>query len=115
MACKNVCRICSHLAISTAVALTDGNLVITLPQTSYRDGEKVCIVIAQAIPADTPITAPGFHATLLESTGGLVGDVSGWTLDVTLPASGSWRAGVRKVGGKVVLSVHPSGTSIIFR
>lgn len=58
MACKNVCRICSHLAISTAVALTDGNLVITLPQTSYRDGEKVCIVIAQAIPADTPITAP---------------------------------------------------------
>lgn len=58
MACKNVCRLCDHLAISTAVAFTDGNLVITLPANSFRDGEKVCIVIAQTIPADTTITAP---------------------------------------------------------
>lgn len=58
MACKNVCRLCNHLAISTAVEFTDGNLVITLPQNSYENGEKVCIVIAQAIPADTTITAP---------------------------------------------------------
>lgn len=58
MACKNVCRLCDHLAISTAVAFTDGNLVITLPANSYRDGEKVCIVIAQTIPAETTINAP---------------------------------------------------------
>ena len=58
MACKNVCRLCNHLAISTAVAFTDGNLVITLPAASYRNGEKVCIVIAQAIPEDTTINAP---------------------------------------------------------
>lgn len=58
MACKNVCRLCDHLAISTAVAFTDGNLVVTLPANSFRDGEKVCIVIAQTIPADTTITAP---------------------------------------------------------
>lgn len=58
MACKNVCRLCDHLAISTAVAFTDGNLVVTLPADSFRDGEKVCIVIAQTIPADTTITAP---------------------------------------------------------
>lgn len=58
MACKNVCRLCNHLAISTAVAFTDGNLVVTLPANSFRDGEKVCIVIAQTIPADTTITAP---------------------------------------------------------
>ncbi len=58
MACKNVCRLCDHLAISTAVAFTDGNLVVTLPVDSFRDGEKVCIVIAQTIPADTTITAP---------------------------------------------------------
>ena len=58
MACKNVCRLCNHLAISTAVAFTGGNLVITLPANSYQDGEKVCIVIAQTIPADTTITAP---------------------------------------------------------
>lgn len=58
MACKNVCRLCNDLAISTAVAFTDGNLVITLPANSYRDGEKVCIVIAQTIPAETTINAP---------------------------------------------------------
>lgn len=58
MSCKNVCRLCNHLAISTAVAFTDGNLVITLPANSYRDGEKVCIVIAQTIPAETTINAP---------------------------------------------------------
>ena len=58
MACKNVCRLCNHLAISTAVAFTGGNLVITLPANSYQDGEKVCIVIAQTIPAETTINAP---------------------------------------------------------
>lgn len=58
MACKNVCRLCDHLAISTAVAFTDGNLVVTLPADSFHNGEKVCIVIAQTIPADTTITAP---------------------------------------------------------
>lgn len=58
MACKNVCRLCPRLAISTAVAFTDGNLVITLPENTYRNGEKVCIVIAQNIPEETTITAP---------------------------------------------------------
>ena len=58
MSCKNVCRLCDRLAISTAVAFTDGNLVITLPQNTYRNSEKVCIVIAQTIPAETTITAP---------------------------------------------------------
>lgn len=58
MACSNVCRICPRLAISTAVAFTDGNLVITLPAASYNNGEKVCIVIAQTIPAETTINAP---------------------------------------------------------
>ena len=58
MACKDVCRLCRHLAISTAVTLDGTDLIITLPQDAYRDGEKVCIVIAQAIPAATPITAP---------------------------------------------------------
>ena len=58
MACKDVCRLCDHLVISTAVAFTDGNLVVTLPQDSFRNGEKVCIVIAQSIPAETTIVAP---------------------------------------------------------
>lgn len=58
MACKNVCRLCNHLVISTAVDFTDGNLVITLPENTFNNGEKVCIVIAQSIPAETTINAP---------------------------------------------------------
>ena len=58
MGCKNVCRLCDHIAISSAVAFTGGSLVITLPQDTYRNGEKVCIVIAQTIPEDTTINAP---------------------------------------------------------
>lgn len=58
MACKNVCRLCNHLVISTDVAFTGGNLVITLPPNTFSKGEKVCIVIAQTIPAETTITAP---------------------------------------------------------
>ena len=58
MACKNVCRLCNHLAISTDVAFTGGNLVITLPANTYQNGEKVCIVVAQSIPAETTINAP---------------------------------------------------------
>lgn len=60
MACKNVCRLCDKFIISTAVAFTDGNLVVTIPEGSYRDGCKYCIVIAQTIPDTTTINAPVF-------------------------------------------------------
>ena len=58
MACKNVCRLCNHLVISTAVAFADGNLVLTIPANTFQNGEKVCIVVAQSIPAETTINAP---------------------------------------------------------
>lgn len=58
MACQNVCRLCNRIRISTAVAFTDGNLVITLPAGSYENGEKYCIVVAQTIPNATTINAP---------------------------------------------------------
>lgn len=58
MACQNVCRLCDNIRISTSVAFTDGNLVITLPAGSYNNGQKYCIVIAQSIPAETTINAP---------------------------------------------------------
>ena len=58
MACKNVCRLCNRLIISTAVAFTNGNLVITIPEGSYNNNEKYCIVIAQAIPQTVTINAP---------------------------------------------------------
>ena len=58
MACKNVCRLCKHLVISTDVAFTGGNLVVTIPDNTFFDGEKVCLVVAQTIPAETTINAP---------------------------------------------------------
>lgn len=59
MACKDVCKLCDKLIISTAVTFTAGTgLIITIPAGSYNDGEKYCIVVAQAIPDDTTITAP---------------------------------------------------------
>lgn len=58
MACSNTCRLCNRLIISTAVAFTGGNLVVTIPAGNYVDGEKYCIVIAQAIPQTATINAP---------------------------------------------------------
>lgn len=58
MACKTMCKLCDKIRISTAVAFTDGNLVITLPAGEYSDNQKYCIVIAQSIPAATTINAP---------------------------------------------------------
>lgn len=56
--CKTVCQLCDRLVISTAVTFADGTLTINLPAGSYQDGCKYCIVVAQAIPAATTITAP---------------------------------------------------------
>lgn len=58
MACKNICKLCSRFIISTAVAFTGGNLIITLPAGAYNNNEKYCIVVAQNIPAATTINAP---------------------------------------------------------
>ena len=58
MACKPSCRLCDRLILSQAVTFTGGNLVINLPAGSYNNGEKYCIVVAQAIPAAATINAP---------------------------------------------------------
>ena len=61
MACKNVCKLCDKLIISTAVTFTAGTgLIITIPESAYNDGGKYCIVISQTIPAETTISAPVF-------------------------------------------------------
>lgn len=55
----NNCKICPKLVISTAVTFTAGTgLIITIPEGSYSDGEKYCIVVAQSIPDETTISAP---------------------------------------------------------
>lgn len=58
MSCSSVCKLCDRLVLSQAVTFTGGNLVINLPAGSYNNGCKYCIVVAQAIPAATTITAP---------------------------------------------------------
>lgn len=58
MSCKNACRLCDRLIISQAVTFADGTLTVNIPAGSYADGCRYCIVVAQAIPADTTITAP---------------------------------------------------------
>ena len=60
MACKTVCKLCDNLIISTAVAFTSDNLVITIPAGTYENGKKYCIVIAQSIPSTTTINAPAY-------------------------------------------------------
>jgi len=51
-------RLCPRFIISQAVTFADGTLTVNIPAGSYVNGERYCIVIAQAIPADTTITAP---------------------------------------------------------
>ena len=60
MACNNVCRLCDRLIISADVTFTAPNLIINIPAGAYGNCDKYCIVIAQAIPAATTITAPVF-------------------------------------------------------
>ena len=59
MACNNnICHLCPNLILSQAVTFAGGVLTINLPEGSYANHTKYCIVIAQAIPAETTITAP---------------------------------------------------------
>lgn len=58
MNCPNVKRLCDNLVVSTAVTFTDGTLIINIPEATYGNGCKYCIVVAQTIPVETTITAP---------------------------------------------------------
>jgi hypothetical protein len=60
MACKNTCKLCKNLIISTDVVFnaTLGNLYIQIPEGNYNECQKYCIVVAQTIPTDTTIGAP---------------------------------------------------------
>lgn len=61
MACKNVCRLCDRLVLSSSVTFaTATGLVINIPQATYTNGEKYCIVVAQPIPATATIAANAY-------------------------------------------------------
>lgn len=51
-------KLCNKFILSQAVTFAAGTLTINLPAGSYADGCKYCIVVAQAIPAETTIVAP---------------------------------------------------------
>lgn len=53
-----ICHLCPKLILSADVTFAAGVLTINLPAGSYNNAEKYCIVVAQAIPAETTITAP---------------------------------------------------------
>lgn len=52
------CRLCDNLILSEAVTFADGTLTINIPAGSYANGQRYCMVIAQAIPATTTVSAP---------------------------------------------------------
>ena len=58
MDCKNICKLCDKLILSTSVTYNAPNLQIGIPEGSYYNNEKYCIVIAQNIPEETPVDAP---------------------------------------------------------
>ena len=61
MACKNICRLCPRLIISLGIDYglsTAGKLTIGIPAGTYNNGEKYCLVVAQALPAATTLDAP---------------------------------------------------------
>lgn len=58
MSCPTCKRLCKRLIISEGVAFENNTLVINIPEGSYNNNEKYCIVVAQNLPDITTITAP---------------------------------------------------------
>lgn len=56
--CKCVGKLCDRFILSESVTFANGTLTINLPAGAYSDCCKYCMVVAQAIPAATTITAP---------------------------------------------------------
>lgn len=51
-------KLCRRLVLSQSVTFEDGALIINIPAGSYNNGQRYCLVIAQAIPTDATIAAP---------------------------------------------------------
>ena len=56
--CVNNCKLCDKLIISQSITFTNGTLVVNLPQQSFNNNCKYCIVFAQNIPDEATINAP---------------------------------------------------------
>lgn len=58
MSCSNIGKLCNNFIISQDVTFADNTLTINIPDGVYENKHKYCLVIAQAIPTDTTISAP---------------------------------------------------------
>lgn len=62
MSCNNNCKLCNRLIISSSVTVTAvagvDTLLIDIPASTYMDGYRYCIVIAQSIPDTATINMP---------------------------------------------------------
>lgn len=56
--CIQNCKLCPNFILSQAITFEDDTLVVNLPDGSYGNRCKYCIVLAQAIPDETTINAP---------------------------------------------------------
>ena len=55
--CGYTQRLCDRLVLSQAVTFAGDTLTVNLPAGSYQNGERYCIVVAQAIPDAATINA----------------------------------------------------------
>lgn len=51
MSCINNCQVCPNLIASTNVAISGSVLQVTIPTMTINDNQKICLLIAQAIPS----------------------------------------------------------------
>ena len=58
--CGYIKRLCPQLVFSEAVTFTAPNLIIDLPAGAYNNCQRYCVVITDAIPAETTREAPVF-------------------------------------------------------
>lgn len=58
MGCDYNCRLCNRIVISSSVTVVGTNLVINIPEGSYANGCRYCLVIAQTIPSTATISMP---------------------------------------------------------
>lgn len=65
---NNGCKVCPNLVASTEVAVADNELQITIPAMTINNNEKICLLIAQVIPAG----ADTLPVVILNGTGGTV-------------------------------------------
>lgn len=111
MSCfDNNCQLCRNLVISSAVSVVtvDGTdtLVVDIPSGVYANGAKVCLVIAQAIPATATIGAP-----VAISIGGVT-----TTVYPIVGCNGNQiAAGALRTRRKYPLRVSTSATSAVFK